>query len=227
LGEFKGNDKILTLYQSGQYRLSTFDLSTHFEDDMIHIEKWHPERPLTCVYYDPEKDMHLVKRFLCEITTDKMVNFLPESEGVRLDVVSTAYQPEINIVFNKLLKATKNLPDKRVDLSDFIDIKGMKALGNQLTKLKTKEIQLVGPIEGTLPWPEPEKPQKVEPEFEDSEEGDDVDFEITNEEDPNDEQPSSDDVPFEIEWTVGDVKKEDEPKKEDDEREEPPQMTLF
>ena len=54
-----------------------------------------------------------------------------------------------------------------------------------------------------------------------------MDFEITNEEYPSVEQSSSDDVPFEIEWTVGDVKKEDEPKKEDDEREEPPQMTLF
>jgi topoisomerase-4 subunit A len=174
--------------------------------------------------------MHLVKRFLCEITTDKMVSFLPETEGVRMDVVSTAYQPEINIVYNKLLKATKNLPDKRVDLSDFIDIKGMKALGNQLTKLKTKEIQLVGPIEGTVPWPEPEKPQKVEPEFDESDSDEDVEFEITNDENDTEiieEVTPKDDVPFEIEWTVGDVKKEDEPKKEDDEREEPPQMTLF
>lgn len=230
LGEFKGNDKLLTLYQSGQYRLSTFDLSTHFEDDMIHIEKWHPERPITCVYYEPERDIHLVKRFLCEITTDKMVSFLPETEGVRMDVVSTAYQPEINIVYNKLLKATKNLPDKRLDLSEFIDVKGMKALGNQLTKLKTKEIQLVGPIEGSVPWPEPEKPQNVEPEFDESDEGDDVDFEITNDENDTDtieEVVSKDEVPFEIEWTVGDVKTDDESKKEDEDREDPPQMTLF
>lgn len=231
LGEFKGTDKILTLYQSGQYRLSSFDLSTHFEDDMIHIEKWHPERPITTVYFDPEKDMHLVKRFLCEITSDKLVSFLPEIEGVRMDVVSTAYQPEINIVFNKLLKATKNLPDKRLDLSDFIDVKGMKALGNQLTKLKTKEIQLLGPIEGTVPWPEPEKPQKVEPEFDENDSDDeDVDFEITNDSNETEvieEVTPKDDVPFEIEWTVGDVKKEGDAKKDEDDREEPPQMTLF
>jgi len=232
LGEFKGNDRILTLYQSGQYRLSSFDLSTHFEDDMIHIEKWYSERPLTTVYFDPEKDMHLVKRFLCEITTDKMVGFLPEIEGVRMEIVSTAYRPEINIVFNKLLKATKNLPDKRVELSDFIDVKGMKALGNQLTKLKTKEIQIVGPIDGTEPWPEATKSAVLE-EDTDAEENDDndVDFEITNDSEDavEDSTPAVDtnDVPFEIEWTVGDVKGEDDSDPKDKDREDPPQMTLF
>ena len=65
LGEFKGEDKILTIYKAGEYRLTNFDLSTHFDDDLIHIEKWHPERPLSVVYYDAEKDLHYCKRFLC------------------------------------------------------------------------------------------------------------------------------------------------------------------
>lgn len=230
LGEFKGNDRILTLYQSGQYRLSNFDISTHFEDDMIHIEKWHPERPLTCVYFDPEKDMHLVKRFLCEVTTDKMVNFLPEVEGVRMEVISTAYQPEINIVFNKLLKATKNLPDKRVELSSFIEVKGMKALGNQLTKLKTKEIQLIGPIEGTVPWPETAKSRPPQPENDDSEADENDDIEITDDNnDSEDIKPlkSNDDIPFEIEWTIDKPEIDLDKEKNDDDYEEPPQMKLF
>jgi len=52
LGSFKGEDKILTLYKTGEYRLSNFDLSNHFDEDMIHIEKWHPERPISTVYFD-------------------------------------------------------------------------------------------------------------------------------------------------------------------------------
>lgn len=232
LGEFKGNDRILTLYQSGQYRLSNFDISTHFEDDMIHIEKWHPERPLTCVYFDPEKDMHLVKRFLCEVTTDKMVNFLPEVEGVRMEVISTAYQPEINIVFNKLLKATKNLPDKRVELSSFIEVKGMKALGNQLTKLKTKEIQLVGPIEGTVPWPETAKSRPPQTENDDDSDADENDDDIVITDDSNDSEEnnpvkSNDDIPFEIEWTIDKPEIDLDKDKNDDDYEEPPQMKLF
>jgi topoisomerase IV subunit A len=198
LGQFKGEDKILTLYQSGQYRLSNFDLATHFDEDLVHIEKWHPEHPISCVYYDPERDLHFVKRFLCEVTSDKLVSFLPEVEGARMDVVSTAYQPKINIVYNKLLKATKNLPDKEVNLAEFIDIKGMKAIGNQLTKLKTKEIQLIGPIEGDEPWPEPEKP---------------IELEVGN-------APVGDDeTPFEIEWDLG--------KESEDDDEDKEQMKLF
>ena len=154
LGAFKGEDKILTLYKTGEYRLSNFDLSNHFDEDMIHIEKWVPSRPLSTVYFDAEKDMHFVKRFLCEVTSDKKVSFISESEGSYMDVVSTAYQPNIKIVYNKLLKETKNLPDNEVQLADFIDVKGMKAQGNQLTKLKVKEIVLTHPVEGTEPWPE-------------------------------------------------------------------------
>ncbi|WP_434127626.1 hypothetical protein, partial [Enterococcus faecium] len=71
----------MTLYKTGEYRLSNFDLSNHFDEDMIHIEKWVPSRPLSTVYFDAEKDMHFVKRFLCEVTSDKKVSFISESEG--------------------------------------------------------------------------------------------------------------------------------------------------
>jgi len=142
LGTFKGNDKILTLYKTGEYRLSGFDLSTHFEEDLIHIEKWEHNKVISAIYYDGEKDLHYVKRFLCEVTSDKKVLFISEAQGSYLDIVSTAYRPKARIVYNKLLKTTKNLPDTIVEIADFIEVKGMKAQGNQLTKLKIKEILL-------------------------------------------------------------------------------------
>jgi topoisomerase-4 subunit A len=174
LGSFKGEDKILTLYKTGEYRLSNFDLSNHFDEDMMHIEKWVPSRPLSTVYFDAEKDMHFVKRFLCEVTSDKKVLFISESEGSYMDVVTTAFQPNIKIVYNKLLKETKNLPDNEVQLADFIDIKGMKAQGNQLTKLKVKEIVLTHPIEGSEPWPE-DSIEEIEVEEVEDFEADDTD----------------------------------------------------
>jgi topoisomerase-4 subunit A len=162
------------LYKTGEYRLSNFDLSNHFDEDMIHIEKWVPSRPLSTVYFDAEKDMHFVKRFLCEVTSDKKVSFISESEGSYMDVVSTAYQPNIKIVYNKLLKETKNLPDNEVQLADFIDVKGMKAQGNQLTKLKVKEIVLTHPVEGTEPWPE-DVVETIDDELEEEESAEDTD----------------------------------------------------
>lgn len=198
LGSFKGEDKILTLYKTGEYRLSNFDLSNHFDEDMVHIEKWHPDRPISTVYYDPEKDLHYVKRFLCEVTSDKKVSFISEAEGSYMDVVSTAYRPIVKIVYNKLLKETKNLPDNEVQVADFIDVKGMKAQGNQLTKLKVKEIVLTHSIEGEEPWPE----DKMEEEATDHETPD------------NDTDESSEDGSPTVEWDM--TKKDDED-----------QMTLF
>ncbi len=173
LGSFKGTDKILTLYKTGEYRLSNFDLSNHFDEDMVHIEKWHPDRPISTVYYDAEKEIHFVKRFLCEVTMDKKVLFISESEGSYMDVVSTAYRPEAKIVYNKLLRETKNLPDNLINLADHIEVKGMKAQGNQVTKLKVKEIVLTHPIEGTEPWPEDVKVEELDSEDDDNDESDD------------------------------------------------------
>ena len=111
LGEFKGEDKLLSLYANGSYKLGGFDLSTRFDDDMIHLEKWNPGHAISAVYYDGQKELHFVKRFECEINNKKRVVFISESEGSTLDVVSTAFKPEVKIVYNKHLKATKNLPD--------------------------------------------------------------------------------------------------------------------
>ncbi len=154
LGSFKGSDRILTLYKSGEYRLSSFDLANHFDEDMIHIEKWVPRRPISTVYFDAEKEMHYVKRFLCEITSDKKVLFISETEGSYMDLVSTSFRPEVRVIYNKLLKETKNLPDNIINITDLIEVKGLKAQGNQVTKLRVKEITLTHEIDGGEPWPE-------------------------------------------------------------------------
>jgi topoisomerase-4 subunit A len=153
------------------------------------------------VYYDAEKDLHFVKRFLCEVTSDKKVSFISESEGSYLDVASTAFRPVVRIVYNKLLKETKNLPDNEVNIADFIDVKGMKAQGNQLTKLKVKEIVLTHAIEGDEPWPE-EEAQSFE-----------------NEETDNPGNTEEEGGAPTMEWDL--TKKEDESDDEND------QMTLF
>jgi topoisomerase-4 subunit A len=196
LGSFKGEDKILTLYKTGEYRLTNFDLSNHFDEDMIHIEKWHPHRAISAVYYDSERDLHFVKRFQCEVTSDKKVSFISEGEGSYLDVVSTAYRPKVKIIYNKLLKETKNLPDNEIQLADFIDIKGMKAQGNQLTKLKVKEIVVVPQDENEEQWPEELNQVEIgEVEMDDEEEDSDeatdgttVEWDLTKKDDEDEEQ---------------------------------------
>jgi topoisomerase-4 subunit A len=151
LGEFKGDDKILTLHQSGNYKLSGFELNTKFDDDLIHIEKWVQDRPIAVVYWNADKEMYFVKRFLAE-SSSKRVLMISEEEGSELVVASTQFMPKIRIEYNKRLRETKNLPDKIEELNELIDIKGLKAQGNQLTKLKVKEITLEPTKEGEE-WP--------------------------------------------------------------------------
>ncbi len=147
LGQFKGEDKILTLHKGGYYKLSGFELATKFDEDMISIEKWHQDRPVACVYFNSTKELYFVKRFLPENSKNK-VEFIPEEEGMQLIVATTNFNPRIRITYNKHLRETKNLPDKEEVLNALIDVKGLKAQGNQLTKLKVKEIVLLPAREG-------------------------------------------------------------------------------
>jgi topoisomerase-4 subunit A len=107
-------------------------------------------------------------------------------------VVSTAFRPEIQVVFNKLFKETKNLPDLVLNLADLIEVKGIKAQGNQVTKSKIKEIVLTHAIgEGKEPWPEEaEVPFEIEGEIAGNPEGetneattDSVEWDFTKNED--------------------------------------------
>jgi topoisomerase-4 subunit A len=189
LGSFKGEDRILSLYKNGEYRLSSFDLATHFDEDMIHIEKWIQDRPISAVYYDADKELHYVKRFTCEVTQDKRVSYISETQGSYLDVVSTAFRPEARIVFNKLLKETKNLPDQVFNLSDLIEVKGMKAQGNQMTKMKVKEIVLTHPIdESPEPWPQAEEIFEETELLEDEAETPSMEWDLSKNEDDNPDQ---------------------------------------
>ena len=164
LGEFKGEDKILTINSDGTYKLHGFDLSTHFNEEMIHIEKLHPEKPISAVYWDGEKEQFNVKRFLVEVT-DRKVLFITEHEKSYLEIASTDWKPMIELIFRKVKGNTKD-PEK-VNLEEFIAVKGLKAIGNRLTTGNIKVINILEP----LPAPEKEattEQEKTSPDQQDS-----------------------------------------------------------
>ena len=144
LGSFGPTDKILCITQSGTYRLTGFDLATHFDEDMVVIEKFNPTRPVSAIYLDGESKTYFVKRFLVE-PSDKKVLFISESEGSRLEIVTTDALPVVEVKFSKI--KDKELPDQQIKLVDFIEVKGLKAKGNKLSYSKVKEINLLPPEE--------------------------------------------------------------------------------
>lgn len=143
LGDFNPDDLILTLLDSGEYKLSGFDLSTHFDDHMMHLEKWIPEKAVSAVYYDGSKESWFVKRFLVEHSS-KAVKFISEDENSRLGLVTTLHFPQARIRFNKKFKKTRDKEDEIVDLWEFISIKGLKAIGNKLSAFPVTEVFLEG-----------------------------------------------------------------------------------
>ena len=144
LGEFRGDDKILVIMQSGQYMLHPCKLDTHFEEDMIIIEKWLPKKPISCIYFDPTKKAFNVKRFLIE-PTERKVLFIGEEEGSYMEYVSTDWRPVIEVVFSK--EGGKEKPAEQVILDEFITVKGLKAIGNRLSSNKIKNINKLESLE--------------------------------------------------------------------------------
>lgn len=126
------------------------ELTTRFENDIIVLEKWIPEKPISIVYWEGEKERYYVKRFLIE-QADREELLTTEHQDSQLEIVSTDYKPQIEIEFVKA-KGKDRKPNQIENIEEFIAVKGIKAQGNQLTVDKVKQINLIA----SLPAPEHE-----------------------------------------------------------------------
>jgi topoisomerase IV subunit A len=157
LGEFRPNDKILIISQTGKLKVITPELSTHFDEDMVILEKWIPKKPISAIYYDGEKARYYIKRFLVE-TESKEETFITEHEKSQLEIVSTDYRPVAELIFTKVKGVQKE--NMTVDIESFIAVKGFKALGNQLTTDKLKQVNLLESLLYEIP--EEVVPEEIE-----------------------------------------------------------------
>jgi topoisomerase-4 subunit A len=173
LGEFKPSDKLLVISQAGKLKVIIPELTTHFDEDMVVLEKWIPNKPISAIYYDGEKERYYVKRFLVENETKEDI-FISEHANSQLEVVSTDYRPQAEVVFAKVKGVQKE--NLLVDIEGFIAVKGFKALGNQLTTDKIKQVNVLEP----LPYEPPveEVPEPVEQELTELSGEDDEDIQL-------------------------------------------------
>ena len=138
LGAFKGDDKLLICSCQGTIKAVTPELSLHFDDNIYHIEKWNPKKPLTAIYFDIDKQRYFIKRFVIE-NSDKEDSFIKEN-GELVYFVSE-WRPVIKIIFEKP-RGKSHLKPLEVNAEEFISVKGFKALGNQITSNKIKRVEL-------------------------------------------------------------------------------------
>jgi topoisomerase-4 subunit A len=160
LGEFDGDDRILNVLSNGIYELTSFDLNNHFDDKMIVIEKYDPAKVFAVVHYDGKSKNYMVKRFVFENTViGKQTSIISEENGSKLIIISGAAQPVVKV---EQLKGKTLIPEEAdLNLTDLIDVKGMKAMGNRLSVHQVKSVELLTEHDDADDVPDP-APDSVE-----------------------------------------------------------------
>ncbi|MCB2194519.1 MAG: DNA gyrase/topoisomerase IV subunit A [Bacteroidetes bacterium] len=142
LGEFHGDDKILVITRSGNYRLTSYDLMNHFEDDVMLVEKFRPEKIFSAVYYDADLEYYYVKRFTID-PTDKLTSFIGDNEESKLLQLTEVEYPRLEVSFGGRHKDREN---EIIEIADFIGVKSYKARGKRLSNYEVKVVKELEPL---------------------------------------------------------------------------------
>ena len=153
LGEFTSEDRLLIVRQNGTVKTAIPEVTMRFDDDMIILEKWEPKKPLSAIYWDGEKELFHVKRFLIE-NPDRDEHIISEHTKSYLEKLFTDHRPMAEVVFVKE-RGKDRRQNMEVNLEEFIAVKGITAMGNQLTKDKVLEINALEPLPYESPEPLP------------------------------------------------------------------------
>jgi topoisomerase-4 subunit A len=187
LGEFHDDDQILVILKNGEFYLTNFDVSNHYENNILRIEKYQPDKVWTVVLYDADQQGYpYLKRFVVEASKRKQ-NFLGENANSQLIILTDTVYPLIKVVFGGNDAYREPI---EIDAEQFIAVKGFKAKGKRISTWT------IGSIEELEPQRFPE-PEETEEEAEETEEA-----EITDEGD----EPETSDSPE----TPSDIYKEED-----------------
>ncbi len=143
LGTFKGQDNILVIAKNGCYELTTYELTNRYEpENILLIEKFDPEKVISCVYYEGGNKSFFVKRFKIETTTiGKPFCFISESKGSSLTVVTTDHQPQVELTYKNPKAKIKETSIYDFDM--LIDVKGWRAMGNKLSQGDISKVKIL------------------------------------------------------------------------------------
>lgn len=156
LGEFFDEDQILIVLPNGDYYLSNFDLNNHYEDSILRIEKYEPDKVWTCVLFDADNQGYpYMKRFQMDATKRKQ-NFLGENPVSKLVLLTDVVYPLVKVTYGG---ADAYRGSEEIDAEQFIAVKGYKAKGKRISTWQIESIEELEPVR----FPEePETPENPE-----------------------------------------------------------------
>jgi len=142
LGEFHSDDQILVISSTGEYYMTNFELTNHFDKNMLVIEKYVPDKIWSLVLFDADQKYYYLKRFQLE-ASQKPQNILGDNPESQLILLSDQDYPRFELVFGGSDAHRKAL---EVDAEEFIAVKGFKAKGKRLTTYEVKTINELEPL---------------------------------------------------------------------------------
>ncbi|NDV78305.1 DNA gyrase/topoisomerase IV subunit A [Dysgonomonas sp. 511] len=152
LGEFQSDDQILVVHKNGDFYTTSFEVTNHYEQGIIRIEKFNANKNWTAVLYDADQKYMYLKRFTFEASAKKQ-NFLGENPDSRLEILTDTVYPRIGVKFGGRDDYREALD---IDAEEFIAVKGFKAKGKRLSTFEIAEIKELEPTR----FPEPEEEEK-------------------------------------------------------------------
>jgi topoisomerase-4 subunit A len=155
LGEFYDDDQILVVLPNGDFYLSNFDLNNHYEDDILRLEKYQPDKVWTAVLFDADNQGYpYLKRFLMEAAKRKQ-NFMGDNPASKLVLLSDQVFPLVRVTYGGK-DDFRGAED--IDAEQFIAVKGFKAKGKRLSTYEIERIEELEPVRF------PEEPDEAEEE---------------------------------------------------------------
>ncbi|MBK8517590.1 MAG: DNA gyrase/topoisomerase IV subunit A [Saprospiraceae bacterium] len=139
LGAFDTGSKLLSIYKDGSYEVNELDLNKKYDvNNIVEIGNFTEDTIISAVYFEGEKGWTMIKRFKIETSTmDQKFNFIPETSGTKLYFASMDKSPVVRCQYN----AGKTKESKDVEIIDFIDVKGWKAMGNRFIDSKLIKVE--------------------------------------------------------------------------------------
>lgn len=142
IGKFKGDDRIAVFTKSNIYYTNSFELSQHFPDDTIKVEKWNPALVYTSVYVDVEQGLHYIKRFTLEMSDNKNQP-LVEGDNKIILITNVPY-PSLDVKFGGKYNTR---PNEVIDAEEFIGVKSHRAKGKRLSSLTILDVTELEPMQ--------------------------------------------------------------------------------
>ena len=151
LGEFQDEDRVLVITTTGDYYLTTFEETAHFDRNIWRIELFRPEKIWSLALWNAELGYYYGKRFQLDAQL-KPQNMLGENPDNRMVVLSDREEAIFRITFSDGVHGPQEIV-----MADFIDAKSPKARGKRFTTLDVASIEDITPAP-----PEPEEPEETE-----------------------------------------------------------------